>query len=827
MKPIRYKLRLEPDLKAFTFKGTVQIQFESGPGEQQIFLNCLDLTLFSCEMKSGDQWKSCNFEIDSEKESLGIALPGQTAERVDIRILYTGVINDKMAGFYRSAYSVNDLHRHIAVTQFEESDARRAFPCMDHPLYKAVFEVELVTQKGLMVIANEAAAQVRDLQNGMQTVRFHPTPVMSTYLVFFGVGEFETLQDGKDPRIIGAALPGRIDQLEFGVTFGRKALHFCESYFNIPYPLTKMHLIAVPDFAFGAMENWGAITFRENLLLHQPGLTSRSGAQRICEVIAHEIAHQWFGNLVTPSDWKYLWLNESFATYFGYGVVDHYYPQWGTWDQFLLGQTQTAMVRDALMETFPIEIPGGEHVVINAGTAPIIYSKGGSLLRQIQGYIGSDHFQKGLQHYLKSHQYACASSHDLWNAFEAVSDRPVTRMVRGWIEQPGFPLVEARRDANRLTLSQQRFTYLPASSETLWPIPVALKTFLEDGKTEETTLLLEQRSRTIDLAPGTVAVKVNAGQTGFYRTHYPGANDLEALGKLAASKVLGPEDRWGLESDLYAMVRAAKAPFDAYLKFLDYYEQEDAYLPLSSMDDNLFAAALLLGEAWHSRIAEKGCALAGKTLKRIGTTPSSKEPQTVSLLREQLIWHAALYGHEAIIDFAKKQFSTLTGGSALHPDLSKCIMQTGALTEGDVAFNWLLDRLETSTSEHERMNALTALGCFSKKDLLQQAAQYALDSVPPRNKFIPLVSMATNPYATPFLWRWFLNHVDALETFHPMLYERVIGAVVPIAGMADPESVRSFFKDYLKKKKLAGGVIRLSLEKLEINLNLRQASSGH
>ena len=819
MNPIRYKLRLEPDLKTFTFEGQAEIRFESGTGERQILLNCLDLDVSACEIKSGSQWIACDYAMIPDKESMRIVLPVHAAERIDLRIHYTGVINNQMAGFYRSAYTADGISRHIAVTQFEESDARRAFPCMDHPLYKAVFDVELVTDRGLTIIANEAAARVKELKTGKQSVRFHQTPVMSTYLLFFGVGEFETLQDTEDKRVIGAALPGRIDQLEFGVAFGRKALHFCESYFNMPYPLSKMHLIAVPDFAFGAMENWGAITFRENLLLHQPGITSRSGAQRICEVIAHEIAHQWFGNLVTPSDWKYLWLNESFATYFGYGVVDHYYPQWGTWDQFLLGQTETALARDALLETFPIEIPGGEHVVINAGTAPIIYSKGGSLLRQIQGYIGGDHFQKGLQHYLKTHQYACASSHDLWEAFEAVSDRPVTRMVNRWIEQPGFPIVEARREGNRLSLSQRRFTYLSASSETLWPIPVALKAFSKDGKMTETTFVLEQRTQSIDLASGTVAVKVNAGQKGFYRTCYPDLNELEALGKLAASKVLGPEDRWGLQSDLFSMVRAAKTPFEAYLKFLDYYDQEDAYLPLSSMDDNLFLAYRVLKKAWHSPIAEKGRALAENSLQRIGTTPSSKEPQTVSLLREQLIWHAAVYGHKTIIDFAEKQFSALTSGSAVHPDLSKSVMQTGALVGGKFALKWLQHRLETSTSEHERMNVLTALGCFDAPDLLQQAAQYTLDSVPARNKFIPLVSMAANPHATPFLWRWFLEHVGALETFHPVLYERIIGAVIPIAGMTDPDSVRSFFHEYLKKKRLAADVIRLSLEKLDINLN--------
>ncbi len=824
MEPIHYQIRLEPDLNTFSFKGWVAVQFNSPKPSNQILLNCLELSVSICKVKKDDQWVVCKFCTDPQKETLQITLPEEMSGRIDVFIDYAGFINNKMAGFYRSAYTVKGRTRYIAVTQFEESDARRALPCMDHPLHKATFDIEIIVDKTLGAISNEAIAEEKDLGNGKKSVRFLRTPRMSTYLLFFGVGEFETLKDAQDERIIGAALPDRIDHLGFGVDFGRKALQYCETYYDIPYPLSKMHLIAVPDFAFGAMENWGAITFRENLLLFYPGITSRSGAQRICEVIAHEIVHQWFGNLVTPSDWKYLWLNESFATYFGFGVVDHYYPDWGTWDQFLLGQTETAMSRDALQETFPIEIPGGEHVIINASTAPIIYSKGGSLLRQIQGYIGRENFQKGLRRYLKTHRYNCASSHHLWEAFEAVSDRPVTDMVHQWIEQPGFPLVEARRNGDRLTLFQKRFTYLPQTSEAVWPIPIVLETFSEKGDSRQQIVMLEEQTQTFDLAPETVTVKVNAGQTGFYRTYYAETADLEALGRLAGKKVLGSEDRWGLQNDIFSMVRANVMPFESYLTFLTFYDEEDAYLPLSSIDANLFFAYIVLDKAWRNRIAAKGRSVAKKTLDRIGTLPAPDEPQNISMLREQLLWHIAVYGHEGILGFAGEQFDTLVRGGSIHPDITKSIMQAGALIGGKAAFDWLCRHLETSASEHERMNVLTALGCFREPEIIVSAAQYTLDKVPDRNKFIPLVSMAANPRAVPIMWDWYTGHVAELETFHPLLYERVIAEIVPIAGMVDPGAVRSFFRKYLRDKPLAADIIRLSLEKLEINLIMQQAS---
>jgi tricorn protease interacting factor F2/3 len=393
--PINYRIHLIPDLTNFTFAGNMTLLVEAQKAIEELRLNILDLDILNCAVELNGDFADCTFKTDTEKEELKILLPQKMEGAIYTKIGYEGQINDKMAGFYRSQYLSSAEKKHIAVTQFEESDARRAFPCMDHPAKKATFNIIIDIDTDLVAISNGAVADEKLLENGKKRVTFDQTPKMSTYLVFFGIGEFEFIQDTKDPRVRAVTLPGMESYAKFGLEFGRKSLAFSEAYYGIPYPLPKMDLIAIPDFAFGAMENWGAITFRENLLLHYPDITSKSGEERICEVIAHEIAHQWFGNLVTPSDWKYLWLNESFATYFGYGVVDHYYPQWETWQQFLYGQTGGAMARDALLENFAIEIPGGEHVVINVSTAPIIYSKGGQYSETNQRIHRRRQFSKG------------------------------------------------------------------------------------------------------------------------------------------------------------------------------------------------------------------------------------------------------------------------------------------------------------------------------------------------------------------------------------------------------------------------------------------------
>jgi len=819
--PLAYKLHLEPDLAAFRFNGQTDIELEALSACDEIVLNSVDLAVWECRLARDDQLVACQFSVDPGKEELRIHLPEARKGPIGLRITYQGKINASMAGFYHSAYRYRDQTRYIGVTQFEESDARRAFPCMDHPACKATFDIEMVIDKGLKAISNAAVMQTEGLADGRVRIVFERTPKMSTYLVFFGIGDFVIEQDSQDSRVRAVTLPGMQAYARYGLEFGRKALAYCEAFYGIDYPLSKLDLIAVPDFAFGAMENWGAITFRENLLLVYPGVTSKSGKERICEVIAHEMAHQWFGNLVTPSDWSYLWLNESFATYFGYGVVAHHHPQWQTWEQFLNGQTATALARDGLHETFAIEIPGGEHVVINTSTAPIIYNKGGSILRQVEDYIGPENFRNGLRHYLNTHAYGCAASHHLWEALEAVARMPVTAMMKNWVEQPGHPQVTASRSGDRLVLEQKRFTYLPGEFDQLWLIPVNICWFGKNGETRYQKILLDERRKEIPIDAAAEGYKLNSGQSGFYRVNYEDADNLSRLCDKISTKELCAEDRWGLQNDLFALVRSAAIPLAAYLDLLAYYHDEDAFLPLTSIAANL-ATAFQAGRADQRRqIASMAGPWFSAILETISHDPQPQENHTTSLLRDQLIWEAACYGSQPSIDFAAAQFAALQSGGSVHPDILRSIMAVGARIGGDQTFDWMTARMDSVASEHERQVILAAMGQFQEKSALESALAYVLSTVPPRNKFIPVASMGANPAAAPILWHWYTNHIETIEQFHPMIYERVIAAVIPSSGLEQPEQVQAFFEKYMARSDKGGDVIRLSLEKLKINLQLR------
>lgn len=820
--PVHYRVRIEPDLERFTFSGCAEVLFRCSEPVDHVLLNALDIAVWSCRVTTADKTLDCPFHVDPGSETLRVMLPAEASGEIRLAIEYRGRINDRMAGFYRSGYTTVEGTRWIAITQFEESDARRAFPCVDHPSAKATFDIELSVDEGLVAISNSPVVEQRRLDHGKRLFVFQTTPRMSTYLVFFGVGDFRFIEDRREVTVRVAAVTGTGEHGNYALDFGRKALDYCEAYYDIPYPLSKLDLIAIPDFAFGAMENWGAITFRENLLLHHPGITSRAGEARICEVIAHEMAHQWFGNLVTPSDWRYLWLNESFATYFGYGVVDYYHPEWDVWEQFVNSLTTAALERDALHETFPIEIPGGEHVVINPGTAPIIYNKGASVLRQVKGFIGEDGFQAGLRSYLKEHAYGSASSHHLWEAFESAVEQPITRLMETWIEQPGFPLLMVTREADELWIRQKRFTYLPNDLRQTWVVPINIACFSETGEITRVRLLLQQETERVGIGTGILAYKINDGQDGFYRVTYEDPKNFVLLGRMVRAKTLPALDRWGLQDDLYASVKQGRHSVEEYLDFVSCYEEENAFLPLMSIVGHIFHAHLILGGDERPLIAEAARALCDRILSLIGLDPRPDEKHTTSVLRERVLPLAALFGNKDAENFSLAGFSSMMGGTPIHPDLMRSVMEVAALRGDRTTFDGLVQRLESSGSEHERMNILTAMGWFSDRSLIERTKDYILEKVPDRNKFLPILTMAENPFALPHLWDWFVSRLEAFEAFHPIHFERVITGIVPIGGLGREKEVISFLEKYTKEKGRARGVILLSLERLEIHRRMRE-----
>ncbi|MFW9992091.1 MAG: M1 family metallopeptidase [Candidatus Odinarchaeota archaeon] len=821
--PTHYRIHLEPDLKNFSCKGTTEIEIKVEEAVKQIILNAKELELQSFQLKRGEEFVNCDFSLDRKREEITVHLPEEVDGNIILTIDHTGSINEQLVGFYRSKYELEGETKYMAVTQFEERYARMVFPCFDHPAKKATFDIEFVMDESLQAIANTPISEEKSLDNGKKFVKFDRTPKMSTYLLFFGVGNFEFIESKTNGLLVRVAtIPGKTKYGDFGLDFGRKSLEFGEKYTSLAFPIPKCDFIVVPDFAFGAMENYGAITFRENLLLVYPGVTSKSSQADIAMVIAHEVAHMWFGNLVSPADWKYIWLNESFANYFGYAIVEEYYPEWHNWERFIDQETTIALQRDSLIETLSIELPGDQEVKIGAATAPIIYNKGSSVLRMLEGYLDEKSFQKGIKSFLSKFAYSSATTEDYWLEFEAATGEPISDFADSWVHQPGYPLVEVKRTGNELQLSQRRFTLLPSESDQTWVIPITILLFLEDGTTDTVKTLFKNKTTKIAVPDNITAFKVNIDQTGFYRVKYE-QDALNALGKLVKDKKLSVLDRFGLEDDYFALVNSGDYSLEDYLAFLDFYEQEDGFLALMSLCRHLMKVHLIV-ESKRDEINSAGRKIIKYGLDKFGYEPVENEDFLTASTRSTVLLAALTFGDEEVTQFVSEQFQELVNGKKVHQDILGITIRAGALTDPKATDYFMKKLLLPQIPEVEKIYIIISMGHFKDKDLLLKALDVVFEKVPNNNRVYAVTNMANNPLAIKFAWEWFKENQEKLEKLHPTHLESVIANLIPVAGIGKETEVKKFFENYLKnpEKESAKDTIKMALETLKINSRLRK-----
>ncbi|HEU5319974.1 MAG TPA: M1 family metallopeptidase, partial [Methylomirabilota bacterium] len=485
--PGRYDIRLEPDLTTLTFRGeeTIAVGIEEPVGE--VVLNAVELAIDEAvvvDAAGREQRATVTLEESAERGRLAFAQP-LAAGAGRLRIAFRGTLNDKLRGFYRSVYKdPGGATRTMAATQFEATDARRAFPCWDEPAFKAVFASSLAIDPALTAVSNTRVIAER-LDGDRKVVSFADTIKMSTYLVAFVVGELEAtdiVSVGRTPLRVWC-VPGKRRLASFARQAGAASLAFFEDYYGLPSPGDKLDLLAIPDFAAGAMENLGAITFRETALLVDERAATHAELERIADVVAHENAHMWFGDLVTMTWWNGIWLNEAFATFMEMLAVDAWKPEWRRWTSFGVSRA-AAFTVDGLWSTRPIEFDVKAPRDADAMFDVLTYEKGASVLRMLEQYLGAGVFRAGVRDYLGAHAYASADTGDLWAALGRASGVDIPGVMDGWIFRPGFPLVTVRRDGGALVLAQRRFTYLPeppawttadGDGDQRWQVPVQLR----------------------------------------------------------------------------------------------------------------------------------------------------------------------------------------------------------------------------------------------------------------------------------------------------------------------------------------------------------------
>ncbi|MEO5840017.1 MAG: M1 family aminopeptidase [Acidimicrobiales bacterium] len=579
--PSHYSLVLAPDLGHGVFEGTVDIDATVAAETATISLNALDLEIRNAWLDVAGERVALRHQVDAADERLHLD-PSRTLAPGPIRIHleFAGDLNDRLRGFYRSTF-VDDggTEQVLATTQFEATDARRAFPCWDEPDFKATFAITMVVDESSTVVSNALETRSTPIGDGRRRVEFATTMPMSTYLVAFVVGPLSVTPAvdvaGTPLRVV--ARPDRAHLTPFALDVAQFCLRYFADYFDRPYPGDKLDLVAIPDFAFGAMENLGCVTFRETALLVDPNTATQPELQRVVDVIAHELAHMWFGDLVTMQWWNGIWLNEAFATFMEMKATDAYRPDWQRWTDFGLSRTAAFDV-DSLMSTRPIEFEVLSPTDAEAMFDVLTYEKGAAVVRMLEQFLGESRFRQGIRQYMHQHAYGNTETSDLWDALESASGEPVRRTMESWIFQGGYPVVAITSvDDEAITVEQSRFGYGSLDDDARWSIPLRVRASTPDGP-RETRVLLEDRSTKIALPKGArvqgdSVLNLNIDSSGFYRAQLPDAvlDDVIADGPKGLSAI----ERYSFIDDAWALTVAGRLHASRFVAILDGFRDDD------------------------------------------------------------------------------------------------------------------------------------------------------------------------------------------------------------------------------------------------------------
>jgi puromycin-sensitive aminopeptidase len=826
IEPEIYHLEIEPEVASATFSGTVRIDAVVHEAADEIVLNAAELAISDVEVLTVDGMTVlCSVSFNDELEQVtfepaDLLPPGPCT----ISCRFSGTLNDKLRGFYRSTYTGPDGETQtMATTQFESVDARRSFPCFDEPDRKAVFEIALIVEPDVDAISNSPV--VREEQVGpKRRIQFSPTMRMSTYLVAFVVGKLEMTEtvdvDGVPLRVV--CTPGKRPLAEFALEVGAFALRFFTEYFNIPYPGEKVDLVAIPDFAAGAMENLGCITFRDTALLIDKDEAARAELERVADVIAHELAHMWFGDLVTMGWWEGIWLNEAFATFMETLCVDAFRPSWDRWIGFAPSR-EAALAVDALHLTRPIEYPVGPPKEAEGMFDVLTYEKGCGVLRMLEQHIGADVFRDGVRTYLKAHAYGNTVTSDLWDALEDASGAPVRDVMDTFILQGGHPLVSLHGDA----VSQQPFALGPvppgatSSIGSEWRVPVSVRALPAHGEPGASVrhLVLGTEPEPIAGTARGLAV-VNAGGWGMFRVGYESAHRAALAGQLPELTAL---ERANLIADTWATTLAGHSTLRDFLVLASALGTEPDPAAWSPVGSALVLTKRITPREDEGALHEAVAALLGPTHRRLGFDATAGEGDRTPTLRALAINLMGTVGADAAVRAeAARRFdaSPIGGGSGdpIPPDIESATLAVVAqlLRPGD--FDALLERYRTAATPQEEMRSLGALAGFPDVDLCLRTFDLAMTEVRSQNGFAVLGSLLTNTVGNQAVWTRLTESWEAvLERFPKNAPPRIIEAIPALCGDAEFAERAIAFLD---AHPLSSGPRRVaqSVERLRINV---------
>ncbi|MGH7196556.1 MAG: M1 family metallopeptidase [Candidatus Saccharimonadales bacterium] len=700
------------------FSGEVTITGTLQKAGKQITLHAHELTVESVQIDGHD----ATFKIGQDDELILTTARELASGEHEIHLAFSGTITDPMHGLYPCYFKLDGKEKELLATQFESHHAREVFPCIDEPSAKATFDLTLITEKDVTTLANTPVAQQKEDGNQLTTT-FDRTPKMSTYLLAFVVGELgyteTTNEHGVKIRVY--ATPDKIEQTRFSLDLAAKALDFYDDYFDNPYPLKKCDMVALPDFSSGAMENWGLITYRESCLLVDPENTATDTKQFIATVVCHELAHQWFGNLVTMAWWDDLWLNESFANWMEHHAVNHFFPEWQMWEQFSSTEKQMALTRDGLASVQSVQ----QHVshpeeIRSLFDSAIVYAKGSCLIRMLHEYLGDITFRDGLRVYMQRHKYGNTETTDLWNTLSEASGKDVASFMQPWVHQSGHPVVTVGASDSTAVLHQRRFYASPTEAKphdpTAWPVPLLSESIGQDVMSELTV--------TVPVAHTDAPFMLNKGYTGFYHTRYD-TEQLAHLAKAVSQAQVAATDRQGLLIDNLALTRAGLLKTTELFNLLAHYHNEPSYAVWLSMTSVIGALKVLVNEdpVLKPHLQKYVERLAKEEFHRLGWDKKPGESYFDELLRPNIIGLMAYAETPEVVSHSLKLFDEAKSPQEIPADLRGIVYTVAVRERGQSAFGRQLAWYKETASAEERINLCAGLTSMRDENLANQATE--------------------------------------------------------------------------------------------------------
>jgi puromycin-sensitive aminopeptidase len=828
--PSRYELTITPDLDAATFNGEERVAVEVIEPVDEIVLNADEIAIDDAwlEPADGGPRREAAVTLDSETERARLSLDQSIdAGAWVLCCRFRGVLNDKLTGFYRSTFTDESGEDHvIAVTQFEATHARKAFPCWDEPELKAVFSVTLVVADDLTAVSNAGELSNEPLDSGRRRITFADTMKMSTYLVAFVVGPMEAtgaVTGGNSPlRVVHQ--PGKGHLTGFALESAAFALDWLTEYYGIPYAGDKCDLVAVPDFAFGAMENLGCITFREVLLLVEPHRSTQRELQSIADVIHHELAHMWFGDLVTMKWWNGIWLNEAFATFMEMKCTDAFRPEWERWISFGLSRTAAFDV-DSLRSTRPIEFEVVSPQDAEGMFDILTYEKGAAVLRMLEQYLGEDVFRDGIRHYLSLHQYSNTETTDLWDAIEESSGEPVRQIMDTWIFQGGYPMVGAELIGDRtLRLRQERFRYPvdgedAEESEPIWVVPILYR-WSAGGRTEQARVLLTDRELDVELPAAIDWVHLNAGGFGFYRTRHQGSLRDRLAGHVGE---LTPLERYNLVDDAFASVLQGASSAAAFVEFARSFADETDLSVWQRLAGAFASLDRIVDDETRVRLQATVRAIAAPALHRMGWSPREGEGDRDREMRAALFEFVGVGGGDEDVAARARALHDSYVDDPISVDPAMAAAAVNVIADrGDTQdFEAFLERFRKTDNPQEEMRYLYSLAKFEDEESFTRMLQLSLSEIRTQNAPFVLARALTNRSNGAKAWDFVRrNWTTFLDRFPSNTMVRMVEGVRALSDPAVAQDVLGFFAEH----PLPQGERTLAqhLERLRVNVAFRQ-----